>query len=167
MADQTEKSRFLELVEENQDIIHKTCRLYAANRADREDLAQEIVCQLWKSYRTFRGDSRFSTWMYKIAINTALLTLRRNHPRDRARSLRESHACATADTEDHEREDAIFRLYAAISQLRELDRAIILLHLEQLSYEEIGAVIGISEVNVSVRLVRIKRTLKKLLRRGF
>jgi len=163
MAEQTEKSRFLELVEKNQDIIHKTCRLYAGNCEDREDLAQEIVCQLWKSFRNFRGHSKFSTWMYKIAINTALLSLRRNRSRDRARSLSEPHARATTGSEDHEGQEAVVRLYAAISQLRELDRAIILLYLEQLSYREIAEVIGLSESNVSVKLVRIKKTLRELL----
>jgi len=162
MADQTERSKFLERVEENQDIVHKICRLYAANCDDREDLAQEIVYQLWKSYRTFRGDAKFSTWMYKIAINTALLNLRRSRSRKPGfRSASEPPAPAHVD--DHEGPDAIVRLYAAVDRLPELDRAIILLYLEELSYKEISGVIGISEANVSVKLVRIKKTLKELL----
>ena len=75
------KSRFLELVEQNQDIVHKICGLYAVNMDERKDLSQEIVYQLWKSYKSFRGDSKFTTWMYKVALNTVLLNLRRSRSR--------------------------------------------------------------------------------------
>jgi RNA polymerase sigma-70 factor (ECF subfamily) len=86
MVDMDRRSRFLELVEQNQDIVHKICALYAGNMDDRKDLSQEIVCQLWKSYQSFRGDSKFITWMYKVALNTALLNLRRNRGRVRTES---------------------------------------------------------------------------------
>ncbi|UCC97888.1 MAG: hypothetical protein JSW66_18830, partial [Phycisphaerales bacterium] len=77
MVDADRKTRFLELVEQNQDIVHKICGLYARNTDGRKDLSQEIVCQLWKSYQSFRGDAKFTTWMYKVALNTALLNSRR------------------------------------------------------------------------------------------
>ena len=158
------KRRFLERVEQNQDILHKICALYAGNMDDRKDLGQEIVCQLWKSYPAFRGDSKFTTWMYRVALNTALLTLRRNQRRVRTESLKDHHGDIPAESADPPEEHGkIDRLYEAISQLHQFDRAIILLYLEQFSYREISAVIGISESNVSVKLVRIKKRLKELL----
>jgi len=97
MVDMAEKNRFLEQIEQNQDIVHKICCLYAANRDDRKDLSQEIICQLWKSYQSFRGDSKFTTWMYKVALNTALLNLRRHRFRMRTESLKEHHANIPAE----------------------------------------------------------------------
>ena len=166
MVDMARKNRFLEQIEQNQNIIHKICGLYAANKDDRKDLSQEIICQLWKSYHSFRGDSKFTTWMYKVALNTALLNLRRYRGRARAESLKEHHADIPAEAAGKDKYGQISRLYEAISQLGKLDRAIILLYLEQLSYKEISEVIGISESNVSVRLVRIKKKLKELLSGG-
>ena len=160
------KNEFLELVEQNQDIIHKICGLYARNPDDRKDLSQEIVCQLWKSYQSFRGDSKFTTWMYKVALNTALLNLRRHRCRLRTQSLKGHHADIAAETEDHDKHGKIGTLYEAINQLPKFDRAIILLYLEQFTYAAIAEVTGISQANVSVRLVRIKKKLKELLSGG-
>lgn len=165
MVDREKKDTFLELLEQNQDILHKICGIYGANEPDREDLSQEIVCQLWRSYPSFRGDAKFTTWMYRIALNTALLNRRRHRSWDRVQSL-ETHQEHVSDaTGDSEKREKIGWLYAAIHQLRDFDRALILLHLEQLSYKEIAQIMGISETNVSVRLVRIKNELKTRLNR--
>jgi RNA polymerase sigma-70 factor (ECF subfamily) len=166
MVDMDRKSRFLELIEQNQDIVHKICGLYAGKIDDRKDLSQEIICQLWNSYQSFRGDSKFTTWMYKVALNTALLNLRRYRYRVRAESLKEHHGNIPDQTGDQEKHRKISMLYEAINHLRKFDRAIVLLYLEQLSYRDIAEVIGISESNVSVRLVRIKKKLKELLKGG-
>ena len=166
MVDMVRKSRFLELVEQNQDIVHKICGLYAVNTDDSKDLSQEIVCQLWKSYQSFRGDSKFTTWMYKVALNTALLNLRRHRSRVRTEHLKGCHGDIPAETGDREKHGKITSLYGSINQLRKFDRAIILLYLEQFTYKEIAEVIGISQANVSVRLVRIKKKLRKLLKGG-
>ena len=163
MVDMDKKSKFLELIEQNQDIVHKISGLYARNTDDRRDLSQEIVCQLWKSYQSFRGDSKFTTWMYKVALNTALLNSRRNQCRVRTESLKEHHVDISVEVAAQEKHGRISRLYQAINQLQALDRAIILLYLEQFTYREISEFIGISESNVSVRLVRIKKKLKELL----
>ena len=109
------KRRFLELVEQNQDIVHKICGLYAVNMEQRNDLSQEIVCQLWKSYKSFRGDSKFTTWMYKVALNTALLNLRRSRSRVRIESLKEHHGDIPVETGDQEKHGKISRLYDAIN----------------------------------------------------
>ena len=166
MVDMAGKNRFLEQIEENQDIVHKICRLYANNTDNRKDLGQDIICQLWKSYKSFRGESKFTTWMYKVALNTALLNLRRQRVRVRTESLKEHHTDIPAEADEKEKCGQINRLYKAISQLGKLDRAIIMLYLEQLSYKEISEVIGISKSNVSVRLARIKKKLKELLSGG-
>jgi RNA polymerase sigma-70 factor (ECF subfamily) len=163
MVDPGTKGSFLESLEQNQDILHKICGIYSANEPDREDLGQEIVCQLWKSYRSFRGDSKFTTWMYRIALNTALLYRRRYRYWRRVQSM-DTHPAHVSDaTGASDRPERIGALYAAIRRLREFDRALILLHLEQLSYKEMAQIMGISEANVSVRLVRIKNELKELL----
>ncbi|KPK75726.1 MAG: hypothetical protein AMJ79_10080 [Phycisphaerae bacterium SM23_30] len=166
MVNWIKKSKFLELIEENQDIIHKICNLYAGNEEDRKDLSQEIVYQLWKSYQSFRGDAKFTTWMYGVALNTALLNLRRSRGRNRVVSLEEHHETVQVEVANTEKSEGIGRLYLAIGQLREFDRAIILLYLEELSYQEIAEITGISENNVSVRLVRIKKKLKEIFYRG-
>ena len=158
------KNRFLELIEQNQDIVHKICSLYAVNIDDRKDLSQEIICQLWKSYQSFRGDSKFTTWMYRVALNTALLNVRRSRCMVHTESLNEHHVDIPAEAADHKIHGKISRLYEAINRLCKFDRAIVLLYLEQFSYREISEVIGISESNVSVRLVRIKKKLKELLK---
>ena len=163
MVDIARKNRFLELIEQNQDIVHKICGIYARNMDDRKDLNQEIVYQLWKSYQSFRGDSKFTTWMYKVALNTALLNSRRDQCRVRTESLKENHEDIRVEVAAKEKHARISRLYEAINQLRALDRAIILLYLERFTYREISEFIGISESNVSVRLVRIKKKLKELL----
>jgi len=166
MSDTDGKNRFLELIEQNQDIVHKICRLYASNMHNRTDLSQDIICQLWRSYPSFRGDSKFTTWMYKVALNTALLNLRRHRSSLPTETLKEYHGDIPAQTTDHEKHAKITSLYGAINQLRKFDRAIVLLYLEQFTYNEIADVIGITETNVSVRLVRIKKKLKELLEGG-
>ncbi|UCG49293.1 MAG: sigma-70 family RNA polymerase sigma factor [Phycisphaerales bacterium] len=163
MADIAAKEKFLEQLEQNQDIVHKICGLYAHNTHDRKDLSQDIICQLWKARRSFRGDSKFTTWMYRVALNTALLNLRRRRRRLRTESLNGNHDNITAETGDPEIHLRIAALYEAINRLPEFDRAIVLLYLEQLSYTEISEITGISESNVGVRLVRIRKKLRQLL----
>ena len=139
-------------------IIYKICKLYAA-KEDQEDLKQEIIYQLWKSYPTFRGDSKFQSWMYRVALNTAMLGLRANkmkYTRLNARALEISD-----NTHELEEEEIRIRfLYREISKLNDLDKTIIFLYLEQCSYDEIAEITGITVKNVSVRLVRIKEKLR-------
>lgn len=155
-----DKAFFVDMVFSHVGIIYKICKLYADEK-DREDLKQEIIYQLWKSYPSFRGESKFQSWMYRVAINTALLGLR-------ARKISYS---SLTDTEieipdEHwtgsHNDDRIRQLYFYISKLNDLDKTIIFLHLEQCSYEEIAEITGISIKNVSVRLVRIREKLRKL-----
>ena len=141
-------------------IIYKICNLYASQE-DREDLKQEIIYQLWKSYPAYRGDSRFQTWMYRIALNTAMLGLRARKLKysslsDHKLEIRDEHS------EQIEEENRIGQLYRHISKLKDLDKTIVFLYLEECSYAEIAEITGLSIKNVSVRLVRIREKLRKL-----
>ena len=139
-------------------IIYKICNLYAAEE-EREDLKQEIIYQLWQSYPSFRGDSKFQSWMYRVALNAALLGLRASKIKYTPLSDRDDEIPdepATGSRED----EKVRLLYSHISKLKDLDKTIIFLYLEQCSYDEIAEITGISTKNVSVRLVRIREKLR-------
>lgn len=147
------------MIYEHMGIIYKICNLYAAEE-DRDDLKQEIIYQLWQSYPSFRGDSKFQTWMYRVALNTAMLGLRAK--RIKYTSLSEIEEEMPEETGSGSPDEEIVRqLYAHISKLKDLDKTIIFLYLEECSYEEIAEITGISAKNVSVRLVRIREKLRK------
>jgi RNA polymerase sigma-70 factor (ECF subfamily) len=152
----------LELINANIGIAHKVCNAYFRDPADREDALQEMMYQLWKSYKSFSGASKFSTWMYSVCLRT-VLTYRRKNKSARREPLSESHR-QIADTSDKNREEMIVHLLNAIGTLPPLNRAIVLLYLEDLSYEEISEITGLSKSNVSVRLVRIKKELETKLK---
>ena len=156
-----DKNRFIDQVTGNRDIINKICNVYCRGECDREDLGQEIVYQLWKSYGSFRSESAFSTWMYKVALNTAFQYIRYNSRRPKTEWGKHTHQ----DVEDEATTrpaDLSSVLYMLISQLQPFDRALLMLWLEKKSYSEISGILGISEKNVSVKIVRIKEQLKKL-----
>lgn len=153
------KKAFSELIEKNQAIIHKVTMVYANARADREDLFQEICLQLWKSYPTFREEAQFSTWMYRVALNTAISNIRKSKKTVAFEPLHDTERIH--DDSNNEKEN-VHLLYRAISKLNRIDKAIILLWLEEKNYEEIASIMGTSKTNVSVKLVRIKRKLEEL-----
>lgn len=155
----TNRKAFSKLIKENQRIIHKITMVYENGWADREDLFQEICLQLWLSYPNFREEAKFSTWMYRVALNTAISSVRKEKKKPPFEPLRESEGI-TEDSSDEK--EKIKLLYRAISKLNRIDKAIILLWLEEKNYEEIAAIMGISKTNVSVKLVRIKRKLEEL-----
>ncbi len=159
MTKKPNKKAFSELIEKNQAIIHKVCMIYANGRANREDLFQEICLQLWRSYPTFREDAKFSTWMYRVAINTAISNTRKEHRKPPFEPL---HDTENINDEQEDKIERIKQLYGAIAKLNYIDKAIILLWLNEKSYEEIAAIMGITKTNVSVKLVRIKQKLEKL-----
>jgi len=142
-------------------IIYKICKLYADGE-DRDDLKQEIIYQLWKSYPSYRGDSKFQTWMYRVALNTAMLGLRAR--KMKYTGLTDQELKISEDpSELHEEEARAQQLYRQIYKLKDLDKTIIFLYLEQCSYEEIAEITGISSKNVSVRLTRIREKLREKL----
>ena len=153
------KKEFSELIQKNQAIIHKITMVYVNGRANREDLFQEICLQLWKSYPNFRKESQFSTWLYRVALNTAISNVRKEKKSFSFEPLRETDKIVEVGDVEKEK---IKLLYQAISKLNRIDKAIILLWLEEKNYEEIASIMGTSKKNVSVKLVRIKRKLEEL-----
>ena len=158
---------FLANLDQNIRIVHRVCHTYFPRDAEeREDVFQDIMYQLWKSYPQFKGESKFSTWIYKVALNTAITHIRRSTRTPRNEELTESVACAP-DLDDHMRqEEELHLLHEAIAALTDIDKAIILLHLEDQNYDEIASITGLTRTNISVRLVRIKRALKDYLQRN-
>lgn len=162
---QTEKeNKFLEMIRLHKGLLMKVCSLYATDREEIADLYQDVLLNLWRSFEGFRGESKLSTWIYKVALNTAIMNLRKKIQHPLARQVVPE---LPADPIDDSAED--FRiLHAAIRELPEMDRAIILLYLEELSGTEISRITGFSEVNIRVRVSRIKSKLKELLlRQGY
>lgn len=163
MHAETETS-FLINLNQNIGIVHQVCRTYfRRDAAEREDVFQDIMYQLWKSYPQFKGESKFSTWMYKVALNTAITRIRRSTRTSRNEELTEPIAHRPDINERMSREEELHLLHEAIATLTDIDKAIILLHLEDQNYDEIASVTGLTRTNVSVRLVRIKQALKDYL----
>ncbi len=159
---QMTRQQFVELVEAHQGILHRICSVYGRSIQDRQDLFQEMVLQLWRSCASFRERSSFTTWMYKVALNTALIERRRAARRpDLTHGYEAELGSMAVETRSPAPDVALLR--ACIQELPSLDRAIVLLHLEERSYDEISEITGISRSNVSVRLVRLKERLRHAL----
>ena len=157
-----EEKKFISLINEHQGLIHKVCIMYENDAEVRNDLFQEIVLQLWKSFSSFRGESKISTWMYRIALNTAISGYRKQTRLVRTEDLREMHLnISEAGSDDYD--ENFQRLQWAIRQLTEIERAMIMMALEEIPYEEIAETIGITQNNVRVRMNRIREKLKKLM----
>ncbi len=153
-----DKAYFVEMIFSHMGIIYKICKLYAEGE-DRDDLKQEIIYQLWKSYPTYRGDSKFQTWMYRVALNTAMLGLRARKMKYTGLSDQELNI-SEDPFKDQDEEARVKQLYRQIYKLKDLDKTIIFLYLEECSYNEIAEITGISNKNVSVRLTRIREKLR-------
>lgn len=158
------RAEFIKLIAQDQALIHKVCSMYCRNPEERKDLFQEIVLQLWRSYPTFKHESKVSTWMYRVALNTAVSSFRKESRRPQHGSLDDMdlQIPAAPDT-SAEYELKIKYLYTAINQLSQVEKAIVMLYLEEKSYDEIAEIIGITKNNVGVKLNRIKAKLEKLL----
>jgi RNA polymerase sigma-70 factor (ECF subfamily) len=150
---------FLQLILANKGIILKICQLYCPDKADREDLTQDIIYQLWRSAERYNKEYRFTTWMYRVALNTAISYYRADRRRTTL-PLSPLHLTIeeAADPTDTER---LAGLQQCIQGLKEFDRALILLCFEEKTYQEMADIMGISETNVATRLSRIKEKLKK------
>ena len=151
---------FLQLIQTHQGLLHKVCSLYENNAADREDLFQEMVLQLWKSYNSFRGEAKISTWMYRIALNTALSSIRKNKRRIPVSYPEMIPYDASDEKPDRIQEEKIRFLYQAIARLTEVERALVMLYLEEKSYDEMEEIMGISSGALRVKMNRIKEKLR-------
>jgi len=152
---------FLKIIDDNQGIIYKVCNIYRDNKQDQEDLFQEIVLQLWKAYPKFRNDSKISTWMYRIALNTAIAIYRKNTIKLELKgTIAKDFDLKSNDTTSENEE----RMFEAIRTLNKTERALVALYLEDYSYKEIAIITGITENYVGVKISRIKEKLKKNLK---
>lgn len=158
-----DEQKFISLINEHQGLIHKVCFMYESDREVRNDLFQEIVLQLWKSFPTFRGEAKITTWMYRIALNTAISGYRKQTRNVKTEDLDEVHLNISEQYGTDDGEEHAQRLQWAIRQLSEIERAMIMMALEEVPYEEIAETIGITQNNVRVRMNRIREKLRKLM----
>lgn len=155
--------QFVSSLEKNQNIVHKICRMYTNDQHSHNDLFQEITIQLWKAYPKFRGDSKFSTWMYRVALNTAITLYRKSKREVKTQNYDDISFKIKAHEYNDETEQQLKLMYHAVKELNDIDKALVFLYLEDQSYREISATLGISEVNARVKMNRIKVSLKKIL----
>ena len=164
LQDPAVQEAFIRLVDEHRGMLYKVCRMYCNNIQDRQDLFQEIIIQLWRSWPAFRGEARFGTWLYRIALNTAISGLRKKRTK-----------IVAAGTEfpelqdiqySAEKEEQLQQLYAAIGRLTEVEKALTMLYLEDKSYQDMEEILGISQNNLRVKMNRIKEKLRKITKEG-
>lgn len=148
---------------EAQGIVHKVCRMYCDNQEDRKDLFQDILINLWESYSSFRGESKFSTWMYRVSLNVAMQRLRKT-------GREKEYATYPADFDEIEHpqketlpEKELQTMHTAIQQLSDIEKAIVMLYLEEKGNEEIAEIVGISQNYVRVKMTRIREKLKRII----
>ena len=157
---------FKNIINENKGILYKVINTYCKDHKDRNDLEQEILIQLWKSFDKYNSDFKITTWMYRIAMNVSISFYRKNKKKPVNLSIdsifiENNYVEKTDETNDNSR-----LLYFFINQLNKLDKAIILLYLEEYNYKEISEIMGITETNVSSKINRIKNRLKKNYQNG-
>lgn len=154
------EKEFLHQLNEHQKIIHKVCNLYMHFPEDKEDLFQEVTLQAWKAYHKFRGDAKFSTWLYRVALNTAITFFRKEKRQSFIDSVSEIPDKQLASEKDQIEEQTRV-MYLAIGELSKIDKAIVMLYLEDYSYAEISDIIGITANNIAVKMNRIKGRLRE------
>ncbi len=155
----SKEKEFAQLIKDNQGLIIKVSRLYTNSLEDEEDLFQEIVLQLWRSYGSFKGNSKISTWMYRVALNTAITLFRKKSKSPLTNELDINHKDFVED--DDEKQQQISLLYTVIKTLPNIERAIVMMYLDDLPYKDIAENLGITEVNARVKMNRLKKTLKE------
>jgi RNA polymerase sigma factor (sigma-70 family) len=158
-----EKDQFVSVMKEHQNLIFKICHTYCANKENRKDLQQEIFIQLWKSFKKFDGRVKISTWIYKVALNTAIFFYRKDskHNNNKTVSLDADVITLGNRESDGELDENIVLLYKFIGQLNELDKALMLLYLDDNKQKDIADILGLSETNVATKISRIKKNLKE------
>ena len=161
MQKQEVEKQFEKHIREHERLIYKVCRIYARTETERQDLFQEIVIQLWKAFPKFKGLSKFSTWLYRVAINTAITGLRRQ------KDFIDTYEPAALphhidDNSNIEEEEQWQQLYKAIEQLNQVEKAIVMLYMEDRTYEEMEEILGIGQGALRVKMSRIKDKLRQL-----
>ncbi|WP_179006772.1 RNA polymerase sigma factor [Winogradskyella forsetii] len=154
---------FVEQLQKHQNIVHKVCRLYTNNADAHNDLFQEITIQLWKAFPKFRGDAKFSTWMYRVGLNTAITLYRKSKRRINTQAFDAVEFKIKAEEYDDTEEQQLKLLYQAVHQLNDIEKALVFLYLEDKDYREISTTLGITEVNARVKMNRVKKKLRTIL----
>ena len=162
MQNKLEK-KFLSDFEKNQNIVHKVCRIYTTNQDQHNDLFQEIAIQVWKNYSKFRGEAKFSTWMYRVALNTAISLYRKSSRSIKTQDFSDVSFKIKSVDYDDTKDQQLKAVYDGIRELSDIEKALIFLYLEDKPYKEIAITLGITEVNARVKMNRAKDKLKKSL----
>ena len=161
MQQEETERQFKKLIQENERLIWKVCSIYAYTRTDREDLFQDIVVRIWIALPAFRAESKVSTWIYRVAINTAITGLRKK--KDFIQSIGPANLPTDAMEEDTRAEqEQLQELYTAIESLNPIEKAIVMLYLEERSYIEMEEILGIAQGTLRVKMNRIKEKLRQL-----
>jgi RNA polymerase sigma-70 factor (ECF subfamily) len=158
------KEQFQNMIATHQGLIFKVCHMYCDNPEDKEDLFQDVLLQLWRAYPGFKGQSKVSTWLYQVALNTALAGLRK---RKRAHQFDQlNDAAFEVPVENSPADEKRADMYAAIKLLTDIERAVTMLYMDEFSYREIGEILGLTESNVGVKLNKVKTKLKAILKQA-
>ena len=155
------QDKFVSEINPHQKIIYKICYLYTNNSTDFNDLYQEIILQLWKSYSKFEGKSKLSTWIYQVSLNTALYRLRQERSRLQI-DLFSRVYYDIPEIDDSEKKENIERVKELLSNLTDIEKALITLYLDEYSHDEISGIMGITKTNVATKINRIKQKLKQM-----
>lgn len=156
---------FLSLINQHKAIIHKISKMYMHDGEEQRDLFQEIVMQLWKAYPSFKGLSKFTTWMYRVALNTALVYFKKENRKVDKAPLDEN-IDVIDESDSTEKEEKLTYLYKAVQELNAVEKALIFLFLENQSHREIAENLGISEINARVKLNRTKEKLQFIIKKN-
>lgn len=160
MASMHTENEFIQSLAQHQNIVHKVCNLYMNDVQDRKDLFQEIVLGAWKGFANFRGDAKFSTWLYRVALNIAITFYRKEKKQLAVSAYSDQYNDAFHDSEPAE-DEQLAAMHRAIGDLSAIDKGLVMLYLEDYQYSEIGEIMGISANNVAVKMNRIKIKLKE------
>jgi len=151
----------MQMMEQNKGMLFKICKIYQDDPADRDDLLQEITLQLWTVFESFRGDSKLSSWMYRVALNTAIIFFKKQKRRPDNEQLPYGFDRVQEPGAGDEKEEQLAIFYKAVKQLDKVEKALIFLYMENRPYDEMAASLGITQVNLRVRLNRVKNKLKE------
>mgnify|MGYP001943770218 CR=1 FL=1 len=154
------ETEFVKMIKENEGLIFKITSIYGNSQEDKQDLYQEIVLQLWKSFEKFRHEAKVSTWIYRVALNTAISRLRKDKKSNET-ILDDKLMYSLPDNQDSILEERSKELYIQIARLNDIEKAVVLLHLENKSHNEISEITGLTVSNVGTRMARIKQKLKE------
>jgi RNA polymerase sigma-70 factor (ECF subfamily) len=162
-VDKELEHQFVKNLEKHQNIAHKICRIYTNDQDSHNDLFQEITIQLWKAYPKFRGEAKFSTWMYRVALNTAITLYRKKKRSIKTQDFDTVDFKIKAEEYDDETEQQLKVMYSALQELNDIEKALVFLYLEDKNYRDISETLGITEVNARVKMNRVKTKLKNIL----